>query len=234
MAFYKHYSFDLWLTLIKSNPAYKQERTRYFYQKFNTKHKNLAEIAVIFRQVDLMVNAINERTGKNVDADEMYLMIISMINDYDFNFHDVDLQEIDHHMEQLVFTHMPLLYSDSSLAVLEKLKSTGLSSTNILSNTGFIKGKTLKKVINHLGIDQFIDFQLYSDEVRMSKPNTGFFQLMLDRIDREKHPELMLKDVIHVGDNPHADVRGAEAVGINSMLINSNHLSISNLLYDTV
>ena len=86
MAFYKHYSFDLWLTLIKSNPAYKQERTRYFYQRFNTKHKNLAEIAVIFRQVDLMVNAINERTGKNVDADEMYLMIISMINDYDFIF----------------------------------------------------------------------------------------------------------------------------------------------------
>jgi putative hydrolase of the HAD superfamily len=234
MAFYKHYSFDLWLTLIKSNPTYKQERTRYFYQKFNAKHKSITEIGVIFRQVDLMVNAINERTGKNVDADEMYLMIISMINDYDFNFHDVNLQEIDHDMEQLVFTHMPLLYSDSSLTVLEQLKSTGLSSTNILSNTGFIKGKTLKKVIKHLGIDQFIDFQLYSDEVRMSKPNAGFFQLMLDTIDREKHTELLLKEVIHIGDNPHADVRGAEAMGINSMLINSNHLSISNLLYDTV
>ncbi|RZL31784.1 MAG: HAD family hydrolase, partial [Pedobacter sp.] len=27
MAFYKHYSFDLWLTLIKSNPTFKLERT---------------------------------------------------------------------------------------------------------------------------------------------------------------------------------------------------------------
>jgi len=234
MAFYKHYSFDLWLTLIKSNPAYKQERSAYFYRKFNSKHKTMAEVAMVFRQVDLMVNAINERTGKNVDADEMYLMIIGMINDYDYNFREVNLQEIDHDMEQLVFTHMPLLYSEHSLNVLEQLKSTGLSSTNILSNTGFIKGKTLKKVISHLGIDQFIDFQLYSDEVRMSKPNAQFFQLMLDSIDRNKHPELMLHEVIHIGDNPHADVRGAEAMGINTMLINSNHLSISNLLYDTV
>lgn len=234
MAFYKHYSFDLWLTLIKSNPTYKQERVQYFYRNFNGKHKSVEEIAVIFRQVDLMVNAINEKAGKNVDADEMYLMIISMINDYDFNFRNVDLQVLDHDMEQIVFAHMPKLYCDDCINVLAKIKESGKSSTNILSNTGFIKGKTLKKVINHLGIGQYIDFQLYSDEVRMSKPSTGFFQLMLNTIDRTKHPELQLKEIIHIGDNPHADVRGAEAMGIKSMLINSNNLSISNLLYDTV
>ncbi|MFC1225542.1 HAD family hydrolase [Pedobacter sp. BG31] len=234
MAFYKHYSFDLWLTLIKSNPTYKQERVQYFFRNFNSKHKSIDEIATTFRQVDLMVNAINEKAGKNVDADEMYLMIISMINDYDFNFNDVDLKLLDEDMEQIVFNHMPQLYCDDCLRVLAKIKDSGNSSTNILSNTGFIKGKTLKKVINHLGIGQYIDFQLYSDEVRMSKPNAGFFQLMLDRIDRTKHPELLLTDVIHVGDNPHADIRGAEAIGINSMLINSNKLSILNLLYDTV
>lgn len=234
MAFYKHYSFDLWLTLIKSNPAYKQERVQYFFRNFNSRHKSIDEIAIIFRQVDLMVNAINEKAGKNVDADEMYLMIISMINDYDFNFGDVDLKILDQDMEQIVFNYMPQLYCDDCLATLAKIKESGNSSTNILSNTGFIKGKTLKKVIEHLGIGQYIDFQLYSDEVRMSKPNADFFQLMLDRIDRARHPELMLSDVIHVGDNPHADIRGAEAIGINSMLINSNKLSILNLLYDTV
>ncbi|MBO9675334.1 MAG: HAD family hydrolase [Sphingobacteriaceae bacterium] len=234
MAFYKHYSFDLWLTLIKSNPRYKQERVQYFYRNFNGKNKTAEEIAIIFRQVDLMVNAINEKAGKNVDAEEMYLMIISMINDYDFNFRDVDLQQLDHDMEQIVFMHMPKLYSDDCLDVLAKIKESGKSTTNILSNTGFIKGKTLKKVVYQLGIDQYIDFQLYSDEVRMSKPSTGFFQLMLDTIDRTKHPGLLLSEVIHIGDNPYADVRGAEAMGINSMLINSNNLSISNLLYDTV
>lgn len=228
--FYKHYSFDLWLTLIKSNPAFKIERTHYFHQNLNSKRKSIDEVGVIFRQVDLMVNAINEKTGKNVDADEMYLMVISIINDYDLNFGDLDLEDLYQKMEVLLLNHMPLIYCENCLNVLSEIKRSGLSTTNILSNTGFIKGKTLRKVINHLGIDTFIDFQLYSDEVRMSKPNAGFFQLMIDGIDREKHQDLALQEIMHVGDNPLADIRGAQMMGINSMLIHSNNLSISNLL----
>jgi len=231
MAFYKHYSFDLWLTLIRSNPTFKQERTKYFFENFNAKHKSIEEIAVIFRQVDLMVNAINEKTGKNVDADEMYLMVITMINDFSFNYDEVDLNALYLEMEDLLLTHMPLLYCNNCIPVLSKIKELeSKSSTNILSNTGFIKGKTLRKVLNHLQIDQFIDFQLYSDEVRMSKPNPEFFHLMFNTIDRQKHPELALTEVIHVGDNPVADVKGAHAIGINGLLINSNNLSILHLL----
>lgn len=231
MAFYKHYSFDLWLTLIKSNPSFKQERTKYFFDKFNAKSKSIEEIAMIFRQVDLMVNAINEKTGKNVDADEMYLMVITMINDFSFDYDEVDLDLLYLEMEDLLLNYMPLLYCNNCIPVLSKIKEAeNKSSTNILSNTGFIKGKTLRKVLNHLQIDQFIDFQLYSDEVRMSKPNPEFFRLMLNTIDRQQHPELALTEVIHIGDNPIADVNGAHSVGINSLLINSNNLSILHLL----
>lgn len=230
MAFYKHYSFDLWLTLIKSNPRFKQERTKYFYEKFNSKNKSIEEVALIFRQVDLMVNAINEKTGKNVDADEMYLMVISIINDYNFQFQELDLTHLYQKMENLLFEHMPLLYCDRCIPVLSQIKENGFSSTNILSNTGFIKGQTLKQVLRHLQIDQFIDFQLYSDEVRMSKPNPEFFELMLNTIDKKRHPEINLNHIIHVGDNPHADVGGAQAIGISSMLINSNNQSILTLL----
>lgn len=230
MAFYKHYSFDLWLTLIKSNPMFKQERNRYFYEKYNPLNKSLDEVTVIFRQVDLMVNAINEKAGKNVDAEEMYLMAISMINNYSFDFAEVDLDALYNEMEQIVFAHMPVLYCNECLDVLATLRNKQQSTTNILSNTGFIKGKTLRKVLSQLGIAELMDFQLYSDEVRMSKPNSSFFELMLQQIDTSKHPQFELSDVIHVGDNPIADVKGAQKVGINSMLINSNHLSISHLL----
>ena len=73
MQFYKHYSFDLWLTLIKSNPNFKKERALFFHKNFNSKKKNIEEIEKIFRQVDIICNSINEKTGKNIDADEMYL-----------------------------------------------------------------------------------------------------------------------------------------------------------------
>lgn len=229
MPFYKHYSFDLWLTLIKSNPDFKLERTRYFHRHFNPLHKSLEEVGIVFRQVDLMVNAINEKAGKNVDADEMYLMVISMLNNYSPVFADVDLDHLYDEMEALVLNYMPLLYSSETIDVLYSLKEDGRSTVSLLSNTGFIKGKTLRKVLSHLALDKALDFQLYSDEVRLSKPNLRFFQLMLDQIDRDKHQELLLEEIIHIGDNPVADVAGAEAVGIKSLLINSNHLSISHL-----
>jgi len=230
MVLYKHYSFDLWLTLIKSNPLFKQERTKYFHAKFNTKHKTVEEVALIFRQVDLMVNAINEKTGKNIDADEMYIMVISIINDFSVDFTSIDLNILYDDMENLLLKYLPILYDKGSLKVLDYLKNTNHSTLNILSNTGFVSGVTLRKVLRLLEIDQFLDFQLYSDEVRLSKPNQKFFKLMLDSIDRVKHPVLNLNEVIHIGDNPIADVQGAKAIGIHSLLINSNNLSISTLL----
>ncbi|HKG07714.1 MAG TPA: HAD family hydrolase [Pedobacter sp.] len=230
MSSYKHYSFDLWLTLIKSNPAFKAERAKYFHSRFNAAGKSLEEVSSVFRRVDLMVNAINERTGKNIDAEEMYLMVISIINDYSTAFDAIDVQGLYDEMEVLLLEHMPLVYCSDSLGVLNRLKDSGKSTVSLLSNTGFIKGVTLRKILNHLELDKLLDFQLYSDEVRMSKPNLKFFQLMLDTIDRQKHIEIGLHEIIHVGDNPMADVQGAEAVGIKSMLINSNHLTISSLL----
>lgn len=230
MPFYKHYSFDLWLTLIKSNPAFKTERARYFHANFNSAKKSFEEVCVVFRQVDLMVNAINEKTGKNIDAEEMYLMVISIINNYSNDFNDVDVEVLYNEMDILILKYLPEVYCNNSIDVLRRIKESGSSTISLLSNTGFIKGKTLRKVLNLLELDQLLDFQLYSDEVRLSKPNQQFFQLMLDTIDKNKHTELNLQDIIHIGDNPLADVKGAESVGIRSLQINSNHLSISHLL----
>jgi len=230
MPLFKHYSFDLWLTLIKSNPTFKVERAKHFHAHYNTTHKSLEEVNAIFRSVDLMVNNINEKTGKNIDAEEMYLLVISLINNYSIDFSAVDVDALYAQMELLLLEHMPLIYCSESLDVLNRLKDSGKITISLLSNTGFIKGITLRKILRHLKLEEVLDFQLYSDEVRMSKPNPKFFQLMLDTIDREKHTELELHEVIHIGDNPLADCKGADALGIKSLLINSNHLKINHLL----
>ncbi|MGY4384265.1 putative hydrolase of the HAD superfamily [Pedobacter sp. UYP24] len=230
MPVYKHYSFDLWLTLIKSNPTFKKERARYFHSKFNYTDKSLEEVTAVFRKVDLMVNSINEKTGKNIDAEEMYLMVISIINGFATVFSDVDVDQLYQDMEDLVLDHLPDVYCSNSLNVLKQIRENGVSTTSLLSNTGFIKGRTLRKILDQLGIADLLDFQLYSDEVRMSKPNPQFFQLMLDSIDRQKHREIKLHEIIHVGDNVEADHKGAEKLGIKTLIINSNHLTISQLI----
>lgn len=231
MNFYKHYSFDLWLTLIKSNPSFKKERAKYFYKNFNTKNKTLEEVCTIFRNVDLMCNAINEKTGKNIDADEMYLIVIDTINDYDTNFSEIDLNGLYAEMEILFFNYMPSVFSLETFSTLDKLKQKSNSSFNISSNTGFVKGVTLRKVLINLELNPFFEFQLYSDEIGISKPNRNFFEAIIantKNITTKKN--ILLNEIVHIGDNPVADIEGASAMGINSIQINSNNSTILSIL----
>jgi putative hydrolase of the HAD superfamily len=230
MPYYQHYSFDLWLTLIKSNPEFKIQRAKVFHRDFNASNKSIDEVTKVFRQVDLMCNAVNENTGKNIDSEEMYLMVINLINDNRLNIRDVDTCKLYLDMEALLFNYLPVLYSPVTIEVLDHLKNKSGSTFSLLSNTGFIKGVTLKKVLSELKIDQYFDFQLYSDEAGMSKPNPAFFELMLQNIKRVNHPkQINLNNIIHVGDNPVTDIEGANAAGIKSMLINSNNEDITSL-----
>lgn len=225
---YQHYSFDLWMTLIKSNPSFKTERAKIFHSKFNFAKKTLVEIEHIFRQIDTTCNTINEKVGKNIDAEEMYLLVIAAINNYDLScMSDIHIHQLYHDMENLVMEYPPVFYSSETPDVLAKLKEN--ASMSLLSNTGFIKGQTLRKVLKNLGVDAYLNFQLYSDETGYSKPNPQFFQLLLDSVE-SLGTKCLPSDILHVGDNPIADAAGAQQLGINHLLINSNAIPISKLL----
>jgi len=98
---------------------------------------------------------------------------------------------------------------------------------SIMSNTGFIKGRLLRALLDHLKIGSYFSFQLYSDEICCSKPSSEAF----NRVHKEasvKRP-LEKNNILHIGDNPYADVAGAENAGMQSALINSNNLSLLSL-----
>ncbi|RBL89960.1 HAD family hydrolase [Chitinophaga flava] len=228
---YYHYSFDLWLTLIRSNPFFKRERTKFFFDHFNQQHKSLEETDRIFRRIDLMTNAINEKTGGNLEAEELYLMVISEMNDHRYDFEKIDLQALYGEMESLVMKYLPTVYCSATINVLRTLKARQGCTLSLLSNTAFIKGRTLRRVLQELELDRYLDFQLYSDEKGMSKPNKQFFRMMLDHIASARNGELLAPGhIIHIGDNVKADIQGASAIGIHTLLVNSNNQCISSLL----
>ncbi len=99
----KHFSFDLWFTLIKSNPSFKKERALIFFKEYNTKSKPLIEIESVFRRIDFMCNSINEKTGKNIDAEEMYSMVLYEINDGKDILESTDLKKLYLSLENLFF-----------------------------------------------------------------------------------------------------------------------------------
>jgi hypothetical protein len=75
---YKHISFDLWLTLIKSNVNYKPKRDKLFREFFEI-DCSLDRVSEIIRNYDLMCNNINETTGENFETNEIYLLILGSL-----------------------------------------------------------------------------------------------------------------------------------------------------------
>lgn len=217
---YKHYSFDFWQTLFKSNPAFKEERAQYFHDHFNPDKKTVQEIKKIFSEIDIMCNMVNEKVGSNIDGLEMYAMVLYRLN-YDMALLQFrDLHAIYHMMNQIFEKNLPMPFDNDTISVLKELKNRGCT-LSILSNTGFVKGVSLKIALTTLGMDRLFDFQIYSDEVGMSKPNEILFRHVLNAIHaRRIHNPITDHEIVHVGDNLQADIEGARKVGIDAILIN--------------
>ena len=227
-----HYSFDLWQTIIRSNLQHRIVRAEYFYKNHNFSNNTIDEILAAFRQTDREVNFINERVGKNLDFDEIYTLILLKLNknEHHDKIRAMDFEQLHRDLTAIFFEYPPELYDENTFDVLKKLKNEGFT-LNILSNTGLIQGKNLKILLDNTGVGTFFDFCLFSDDVRLSKPNPAFFEMVLTNA-RTLHPNIAPHQIIHVGDNPIADYEGAKAVGFTPVLINSNDKTIVNLALD--
>ncbi len=226
----KHFSFDLWYTLIKSNPSFKKERALVFFKEFNSKTKPLHEVESTFKRIDLMCNSINEKTGKNIDAEEMYAMVLYEINDGTEILDITDLKKLYVSLENLFFKYPPVIFDDYTIETLEKIKQLPEITMNILSNTAFINGGTLRKLLNHLEISKYFDFQIYSDEEGISKPNPLIFEKLISDVKLKRNDAFFdEKKIIHIGDNKNADYNGAISCGLNSKIINSNGYTIKSI-----
>ncbi|MCF8428322.1 MAG: HAD family hydrolase [Bacteroidia bacterium] len=215
----KHYSFDLWLTLIRSNPEFKKERIRHFTLKYNSCNKSEFEIKVIFETVDKMCNAINQKTGGNICTDEMYLMTLYLINEGNFEIQNFELNKLKLEMEYLFFKYPPVPIYESILNELIELKKRTKATFNISSNTAFIDGKLLRILLNNIGFAPLFEFQIYSDEIGFSKPNLAFYSKMYSEVEL-LHKQLNRIEIAHIGDNIIADIEGAKSFGINAIDIN--------------
>jgi putative hydrolase of the HAD superfamily len=212
---YKHISFDLWLTLIKSNPEFKIKRNLLFKDFFEI-NKPIEEVSSIIRKYDLLTNAINEKVGKNFDTFEIYLLILDAL---DIDINSIATEQLSAFYlvaEELFFKYKPQLLNEKIPTLLNDLKQEG-KTINILSNTAFIKGSSLREILKHYELFDCFSFQIYSDEVGFSKPNQEIYRLAFDEIKKIK--PLTKKEIIHVGDNIISDYNGAKSFGFAAHLI---------------
>ncbi len=227
---YKHYSFDLWETLIKHNENFTKERAKYFFEKFNQKGKSIEEVQSIIKDIGRMCVSINERMGCNIDALEMICMVLHRLEYNMDGIKDRDIVSIYHILDTIFLENPPTLYDENTLQTIRNIKYSG-ATISILSNTASIKSTTLKRLLIQVGLSDYMTFQLYSDEYGFSKPNDLFFRLMLSYVQQfRKFNPVNQSEIVHIGDNIFTDVHGAERAGIDAIQINSNNLSIKDIL----
>jgi putative hydrolase of the HAD superfamily len=85
----KHYSFDLWLTLIKSNPEFKARRDLMFYELCNPCDCSLEEVSGIIRKIDIHSNEISEITQIHIPCERMICDILYALGNTDVTYNTI-------------------------------------------------------------------------------------------------------------------------------------------------
>ena len=104
---------------------------------------------------------------------------------------------------------------EETLKTLKEIKKRGLGIAIVSDMTTHIQLKKLKK----LGISKYVDFLITSEESGSEKPHSIMFLLALNKL------KVSPQNAIMVGDNPVADIEGANSVGLYSVLIKYGHLA---------
>lgn len=222
----RHVSLDLWLTLIRSNPAFKPARMRCFMKHFGITgpfQRGHQE----FQQFDRLFNAVNEATGQSLTRHQMLYIILAHLGK---DVEAVPMSVVDRFYEDceaLFFEHRPQLTDPGIAPALHAMREAGIT-LSILSNTGFILGASLRKMIPLLGLDNCFDFQLYSDEIGSSKPSPHAFAELYRNATKIR--PLEKSEILHLGDNPKADYDGARAAGMSAILLDPENERLTDLL----
>lgn len=221
-----HISFDLWMTLIASDPEFKPKRDALLASRFGIKAP-MEEVSATLRRMDKLFDHVSVVCGQTAHYESLILLALDALGADAVNVQPEVLDDYYAEMEALFFKHPPRLLNADTLDTFEALQQRNIS-ISLLSNTGFIKGRTLRKRLDQLGVSPHFSFMLFSDEHGAAKPAPAFFASAHEAINdfrkAEKH------EILHIGDNPVADVKGALNFGFRSLLYDKEVPSLRRLI----
>jgi putative hydrolase of the HAD superfamily len=156
----KHISFDLWLTLIKSHPEFKEGRAEFLKKEFNPNALSVRQIIEIVQNTDKVCDRRNEMNGKKIQAEFMYRRILLKLGMNPESISDDMISTIKNKINYLFMNFQPQYLNESVQPIIHFLKEEGYS-LNISSNTGFINGNIIVDTLKNLNIFRYFDFCIF-------------------------------------------------------------------------
>ncbi len=214
-------SLDIWKTILQSNPQFKPLQTQLFAKTFGTEVNT--DWQNILKKADQKADILAESEGIDIGFVER-LEFIAAASGLKMPDSSQEIERLYAHMETLFLAHPPVLLEKNLLDILAALQQKGLRLF-LLSNTGFIKGRSMRKVLEKLKISFYIEKTVFSDEVGYAKPHPRIFEALC------LASQLKPQNILHIGDNLLADYAGAKKFGITSLCYNPNNLYFANRIH---
>ena len=210
-------SFDIWSTLIKSNPEFKPLRSAIIADALAC---NKEIVALATTSIDKEMDTVSDETGQDFTCTDRIKGIIKSIPSLHIEqFSDSFYVDLEKKINEAFVAYPPSLIEEDLPHTLKLLKEKGLKIC-LLSNTGFIKGEVMRGVLTKLGVMEYVDFSCFSNELGFAKPHHEMFQMVT------KTSGYSANQCIHVGDNIKADYEGSQSFGMNPVLFDpkrANH-----------
>jgi putative hydrolase of the HAD superfamily len=206
-----HISLDFWGTLVFSNDNYRKARSFFLANELD---KNPNEISYSFKKIGEKYNNFQEKGLNNSTPIELFKEVVEDLN---IEENSIDINRLFIKVLDIFIENSPIINTELKSIIDSNLQNG--KTVSILSNTAFIPGKVISSYLDHnFGVNYF-SFKLFSDEVKIAKPNLEIYKISFDKINLMYPSGLEKNQILHIGDNYKNDILGAQKFGYNSYLI---------------
>lgn len=196
-------SFDVWKTLIRSNPEHKPARNQLVADRFGI-DPEIMQVAL--RQTDVLCDRLTDSTGTQFGPVERLEKIADLLKT---PLGVKAIQALAIEVQEQFLLYPVVLYEPDLLSTLDAIQED--NPIALTSNTGFFDGVYMREALDQAGILQRTDHHIFSNEVAAAKPSAKIFAQTATLLG------LAPEHITHVGDNHTADYKGATAAGMKAV-----------------
>jgi putative hydrolase of the HAD superfamily len=138
-------------------------------------------------------------------------MTVGCLNALNVTLDSAKTERLIDELESEILTHNVVAITGSR-ETLEALARRGVRRA-LICDTGYTPGRVVRQLLARVGLLEYLEVQVFSDEVGVPKPHALAFKAALDGLG------VGPRGAVHVGDLRRSDVAGARAYGMGSVRI---------------
>jgi len=204
-------TIDLWDTLISDNKANERKRdllrTDFIMKIIDLPLSSREKILDYFKE---LTEVFKHPSKENEWALLPETQLLHLFKSLNVNPSSRQFEEILKFYTECALDSPPSLTEKDASDILKKLKEE--YKLTLISNTGKTPGKVLRKILEKFNILSYFDMLIFSDEVKLRKPDPKIFLLPCRVFN------VLPEETVHIGDSGKIDFSGAENTGVNPLL----------------